>query len=62
MQTIYLPSDWRSGCCDRCGRPAPVIPEIGPEAENVCRACLQNAFEMDYREYRHLLERERRAG
>ncbi len=55
MQTLYLPSDFHAGCCDRCGQQAPVVPEIGPQAENVCRPCLQLAFEQDYREYRQLL-------
>ena len=31
------------------------FPEIGPQAENVCRNCLQHAFDADYREYRQLL-------
>jgi hypothetical protein len=55
MEILYLPSDFRAGCCDRCGQQAPVVPEIGPLAENVCRPCLQQAFEADYREYRQLL-------
>ena len=55
MNTIYLPADFRLGCCDRCGEQKPVVPEIGPQAENVCRECLQHAFEADYREYRQLI-------
>ncbi len=55
MQIVYLPADFRFGCCDRCNQHRPVVPEIGPQAENVCRDCLQHAFEADYREYRQLL-------
>lgn len=61
IHTIYLPDDWRPGSCDRCGALAPVIPELGADAENVCRGCLQQAFELDYREYRRLLDQHRQA-
>ena len=59
MQLIYLPTDFHHGRCDRCGNSADVIPEIGPQAENVCSSCLQRAFEADYREYRLLLSHDR---
>ncbi len=61
---FHLSNDYRPGCCDRCGHHTAVLPEIGPQAENVCRRCLQRAFEADYGEYRRLLagEHHRAAG
>lgn len=47
--------DYRSGSCDRCGEHAPVMSEMGPDAENVCRACVHVERERDYRLYRALL-------
>lgn len=55
-----LSDDYRLGCCDRCGHHTAVLPEIGPQAENVCRHCLQLVFEADYSEYRRLLAEEHR--
>lgn len=55
MQAVYLPTDFHAGCCDRCAEEKLVVSEIGPQAENICRECLQLAFEADYREYRQLL-------
>lgn len=57
--THLLPTDWRSGQCDRCGSHGDVIPELGANAEQVCRSCLLQALERDYREYRLLLEQSR---
>lgn len=47
--------DYRPGTCDRCGEHAAVMPEIGPNAESVCRSCVHVERERDYLHYRELL-------
>ena len=47
--------DRRPGHCDRCGVRTLVTPEIGPDAENVCDACLERERLADYLEYLTLL-------
>lgn len=46
---------YQQGQCSRCDTQGPVVIEVGPQAENVCKQCLKLQREQDYAEYQRLM-------